>query len=237
MGKNEHMPRATLDKDPHAVSGMFDDVAANYDRTNDVLTFGLDRAWRRATVAAIDALPGERVLDLAAGTGTSSEPLADAGVDVVAADFSPGMVEVGRARRPDIAFVVADATALPFGDAEFDAVTISFGLRNIVDADAALTEMFRVTRPGGRLVICEFSTPPNPAWRAGYRFYNAQVLPKVAGLVSSNAEAYDYLNESIAAWPDQRTLAHRIAAAGWRGVGFRNLFGGVVALHRANRPA
>ncbi|MFV0252099.1 MAG: demethylmenaquinone methyltransferase [Beutenbergiaceae bacterium] len=230
------MPRASLDKAPEAVSGMFDDVAANYDLTNDVLTFGLDRRWRKATVAAIDALPGERVLDLAAGTGTSSEPLADAGVDVVAADFSPGMVEVGRRRRPDIDFVVADATALPFPDASFDAVTISFGLRNVVDTDAALAQMLRVTKPGGRLVICEFSTPPNALWRSGYRFYNAEVLPRIAGLVSSNAEAYEYLNESIASWPDQLTLAKQIAAAGWRNVAYRNLFGGVVALHRGFKP-
>ncbi|WP_156223975.1 demethylmenaquinone methyltransferase [Pseudactinotalea suaedae] len=230
------MSRAHLDKDPAAVSGMFDGVAKNYDLTNDVLTFGLDRHWRRETVKAIDALPGERVLDLAAGTGTSSEPLADAGVDVVPCDFSPGMVEVGRRRRPDLPFVVGDATDLPFSDGEFDAVTISFGLRNVVDTDKALSEMLRVTKPGGRLVICEFSTPPNALWRAGYRFYNTNVLPLVARAVSSNTDAYDYLNESIAAWPDQRALARKIAAAGWIKVGYRNLFGGVVALHRASRP-
>lgn len=231
------MSRADLDKDPDAVSGMFDGVAEKYDLTNDVLTFGMDRHWRRETVKAIDALPGERVLDLAAGTGTSSEPLADAGVDVVPCDFSPGMVEVGRRRRPDLPFVVGDATDLPFEDGEFDAVTISFGLRNVVDTEKALAEMYRVTRPGGRLVICEFSTPPHALWRGGYRFYNAQVLPQVAKLVSSNTDAYDYLNESIAAWPDQRALARKIAAAGWIKVGYRNLFGGVVALHRGNKPA
>jgi len=231
------MTRADLDKDPAAVAGMFDGVAKNYDLTNDVLSLGLDRWWRRATIQAIDALPGERVLDLAAGTGTSSEPLADAGVDVVPCDFSPGMVEVGRRRRPDLPFVVGDATDLPFGDAEFDAVTISFGLRNVVDTDKALREMYRVTKPGGRLVICEFSTPPNPVVRAGYRFYNATVLPRVARLVSSNSDAYSYLNESIAHWPDQRTLARRIAAAGWIKVAYRNLTGGLVALHRAAKPA
>lgn len=231
------MSRADLDKDPAAVSGMFDGVAQNYDLTNDVLTLGLDRRWRRATISAIDALPGERVLDLAAGTGTSSEPLADAGVDVVPCDFSPGMVEVGRRRRPDLPFVVGDATDLPFADGEFDAVTISFGLRNVVDTDKALSEMFRVTKPGGRLVICEFSTPPNALWRAGYRFYNGNVLPLVARAVSSNGDAYEYLNESIAAWPDQRALARKIAGAGWIKVGYRNLFGGVVALHRASKPS
>jgi demethylmenaquinone methyltransferase / 2-methoxy-6-polyprenyl-1,4-benzoquinol methylase len=231
------MSRAELDKDPAAVAGMFDDVAKSYDLTNDIATWGMDRRWRRLTVEAIDALPGERVLDLAAGTGTSSEPLADAGVDVVPCDFSPGMVEIGRRRRPDLPFVVGDATDLPFADGEFDAVTISFGLRNVVDTDAALAEMFRVTRPGGRLVICEFSTPPNPVWRAGYRLYNARVLPLIARAVSSNTDAYDYLAESIADWPDQRALARRIAAAGWLKVAHRNLFGGVVALHRASKPS
>lgn len=231
------MSRADLDKDPAAVAGMFDTVAKNYDLTNDVLTFGLDRLWRRETVRALDALPGERVLDLAAGTGTSSEPLADAGVDVVPCDFSPGMVEVGRRRRPDLPFVVGDATDLPFDDDEFDAVTISFGLRNVVDTDRALREMLRVTRPGGRLVICEFSTPPNRLWRTGYRVYNTLVLPRVARLVSSNSDAYDYLNESIAAWPDQRSLGRMIARAGWIKVAYRNLFGGVAALHRGSKPA
>lgn len=231
------MSRAELDKDPAAVSGMFDAVAERYDVTNDLLSLGLDRVWRRETVKAIDALPGERVLDLAAGTGTSSEPLADAGVDVVPCDFSPGMVEVGRRRRPDLPFVVGDATDLPFEDGEFDAVTISFGLRNVVEVDVALREMFRVTRPGGRLVICEFSTPPNALWRSGYRFYNASVLPAVAKVFSSNDVAYGYLAESIADWPDQRTLARRIAAAGWVKVAYRNMFGGVVALHRGSKPS
>lgn len=231
------MSRAQLDKDPAAVSGMFDGVAENYDVTNDVLSMGLDRYWRRRTVEAIDALPGERVLDLAAGTGTSSEPLADAGVDVVPCDFSPGMVAVGKRRRPDLPFVVGDATDLPFEDASFDAVTISFGLRNVVDTPAALAQMHRVTKPGGRLVICEFSTPPHALVRTGYRFYNARLLPLVARLVSSNADAYEYLNESIAEWPDQRTLGGMVAAAGWRGVAYRNLTGGLVALHRATKPA
>jgi demethylmenaquinone methyltransferase / 2-methoxy-6-polyprenyl-1,4-benzoquinol methylase len=230
------MSRAHLDKSPAAVAAMFDGVAAGYDRTNDLLSMGLDRYWRRQTVAAIDALPGERVLDLAAGTGTSSEPLADAGVDVVPCDFSPGMVEVGRRRRPDLPFVVGDATDLPFDDDEFDAVTISFGLRNVVEVDRALAEMLRVTKPGGRLVICEFSTPPNPAVRTGYRFWNTRVLPHLARLVSSNAEAYDYLEESIAAWPDQRALARQIAGAGWESVAYRDLSGGIVALHRAAAP-
>jgi len=233
----EHMSRASLAKDPREVAGMFDGVAAGYDRTNDVLTMGIDRLWRRATVAAVAARPGMRVLDLAAGTGTSSEVYADAGVDVVPCDFSAGMVAVGKRRRPDLPFVVGDATALPFADDCFDVVTISFGLRNVVDTTAGLAEMFRVTRPGGRVVVCEFSTPPNPLWAATYGLYRDYLLPQVARLVSSNTAAYSYLSESIADWPDQRGLAGLMHRAGWRSVAFRNLTGGIVALHRGTKPA
>src|SRR5690625_2863825 len=151
--------RANLHKDPTQVASMFDEVAQNYDLTNDVLTFGIDRMWRRAAFAAVDARPGQRVLDLAAGTGTSSVPYAEAGIDVVPCDFSEGMVAVGKQRRPDLPFVVGDATALPFANDTFDAVTISFGLRNVVNTARGLAEMFRVTKPGGRVVVCEFSHP------------------------------------------------------------------------------
>lgn len=216
---------------------MFDGVARNYDLTNDVLSMGMDRLWRRATFAAVDARPGERVLDLAAGTGTSSEDYADAGIDVVPCDFSPGMVAVGKARRPDLAFVVADALALPFADDSFDAVTISFALRNLVDPVVGLTEMARVAKPGGCLVVCEFSTPPNPAWREFYAVYRDHVLPRLARVVGSNTEAYEYLSESIADWPDQSALAGLLHQGGWRSVAYRNLSGGIVALHRGTKPA
>lgn len=230
------MPRAYLDKQPRAVARMFDDVAARYDLTNDVLSMGQDRLWRVATRRAVAAQPGERVLDLAAGTGTSSEAFAAAGADVVPCDFSTGMVAVGKSRRPQLAFVAGDAMRLPFADASFDAVTISFGLRNVVDPRAGLQEMLRVTRPGGRLVVCEFSTPTWAPWRTVYAAYLGGVLPRVARLVSSNAEAYAYLAESIRDWPDQQALARVLQDAGWRGVAYRNLSGGVVALHRARRP-
>ena len=151
------MPRASLDKQPHDVATMFDGIARRYDVTNDVMSLGQDRAWRAATLRALEVGPGDRVLDLAAGTGTSSEPLADRGVHVVPCDLSLGMLGVGKRRRPDLGFVAGDATRLPFADESFDAVTISFGLRNVVDTERALTEMLRVTRPGGRLVVCEFS--------------------------------------------------------------------------------
>ena len=180
------VPQATLEKQPRAVAGMFDAVAARYDLTNDVLSLGQDRLWRRATRRAVAAAPGERVLDLAAGTGTSSARFADDGAAVVPCDFSTGMVRVGKARRPDLAFVAGDAMALPFAAASFDAVTISFGLRNVADTLEALREMLRVTRPGGRLVVCEFSRPPWALWRAVYSAYLTAVLPRVARLVSSN---------------------------------------------------
>ena len=230
------MNRASLDKDPSDVALMFDDVAARYDLTNDVLSLGQDRLWRRATINALGCEPGDRVLDIAAGTGTSSEPLSDAGVDVVPADFSLGMLRVGRWRRPDMPFTAADAMHLPFDDASFDAVTMSFGLRNVADPDAALGELARVTRPGGRLVVCEFSTPTWAPYRTAYHdVVLKHALPTVARAVSSNPEAYLYLAESIRAWPDQAALAQRIRAAGWMDVAWRNLAGGAVALHRARR--
>ncbi|WP_029149517.1 class I SAM-dependent methyltransferase [Microbacterium indicum] len=231
--------RADLGKDPSRVSGMFDQVAKGYDAANVAMTFGLDAAWRRATTQAVDPQPGERILDLAAGTAKSSASLARRGAEVVAADFSPGMLAEGRRSFGDVrglSFVEADATDLPFDDAEFDAVTISYGLRNVVDPHAALAEMHRVTKPGGRIVVNEFSTPPNAAFRSLYRFYNDRVLPKVASVVGSNGEAYDYLNESIAAWPDQRTLAGWMRDAGWREIAWRNLVFGIVALHRGTKP-
>ncbi|WP_163276359.1 demethylmenaquinone methyltransferase [Cellulomonas iranensis] len=230
------MSRATLEKDPRDVASMFDAVARRYDLTNDVLSLGQDRAWRRATLAALDAQPGETVLDLAAGTGTSSEPLADAGVHVVPCDLSTGMLREGRRRRPDLPFVAGDALHLPFADASFDAVTMSFGLRNVSDVDAALAELLRVTRPGGRLVVCEFSRPTFAPFRVVYTNYLMRALPPVARAVSTSPEAYVYLAESIREWPGQRALGRQVRRAGWDQVAYRNLSGGIVALHRAVRP-
>jgi demethylmenaquinone methyltransferase/2-methoxy-6-polyprenyl-1,4-benzoquinol methylase len=226
------MSRASLDKHPRDVAAMFDAVARRYDVTNDVISLGQDRYWRRATLAAIAAQPGERVLDLAAGTGTSSEPLADAGVRVVPCDLSFGMLEVGKRRRPDLGFIAGDAIALPFADASFDAVTMSFGLRNVSDTAAALTELLRVTRPGGRLVVCEFSRPTWAPFRTVYTEYLMRALPPVARAVSREPDAYVYLAESIREWPDQQGLGRLVKAAGWGQVAFRNLSGGIVALHR-----
>ncbi|GIJ47337.1 demethylmenaquinone methyltransferase [Virgisporangium aliadipatigenens] len=227
--------RAGLDRDPREVAQMFDGVAEKYDRTNTILAFGQDRSWRRLTREALDLKPGERVLDLAAGTGVSTEELARSGAYAVGVDFSIGMLSAGRRVRPSVPLVAGDALALPVADASFDAVTISFGLRNISDLDAALHEMARVTRPGGRMVICEFSHPVVTPFRAVYLRYLMGALPAVARKVSSNPDAYVYLAESIRAWPDQRALAERITAAGWQRAAWRNLTGGVVALHRAYR--
>ncbi|GAA0684253.1 demethylmenaquinone methyltransferase [Kitasatospora atroaurantiaca] len=229
---NGYVTRASLDKQPHEVAAMFDDVAAKYDRTNDVLSLGQARAWRRAVAEAVDAQAGRRVLDLGAGTGTSSLPFLEAGADVVPCDFSIGMLAEGKKRHPELALTAGDATRLPFADDSFDAVTISFALRNVQDTEAALREMYRVTKPGGKVVICEFSTPTWTPFRTVYTEYLMRALPPVATAVSSNPDAYVYLAESIRAWPDQPALAAKLQQAGWSKVAWRNLTGGIVALHR-----
>ncbi|MCW2776419.1 MAG: menG 1, partial [Frankiales bacterium] len=198
------MTRASLDKLPSEVAAMFDEVAPKYDRTNTVLSLGLDRTWRTAVNEALDLQPGERVLDLAAGTATSSAALARTGADVVGCDFSLGMLRVGRAAGHEgVELVAGDALRLPFRDASFDAVTIAFGLRNTADRDLALRELLRVTKPGGRLVVCEFSHPTWAPFRTVYVNYLMRALPAVATKVSSDPAAYVYLAESIRAWPVQ----------------------------------
>ena len=214
---------------------MFDGVAERYDRTNTILSFGRDRSWRHATRDALDPRRGEVVLDLGAGTGVSTEELARSGADVVGVDISQGMLRAGKKVRPRTILLAGDALALPFADATFDAVTISFALRNVHDTEAALREMARVTKPGGRLVVCEFSHPTNGPFRRLYLEYLMRALPSVARRVASNPDAYVYLAESIRAWPDQAGLAKKLQATGWTGVGWQNLSGGIVALHRGTR--
>ena len=228
--------RATLAKDPREVAGMFDAVARRYDLSNDVMSLFQVHMWRRVTRAAVAARPGTRVLDLAAGTGTSSVEYAADGAEVVACDFSTGMVAEGKRRHPEIAFVAGDATALPFADESFDVVTISYGLRNVQDTARALSEMRRVTVPGGRIVIAEFSTPTFTPFARFYKEYIMRALPAVAKAVSSNPEAYVYLAESIRAWPDQESLAAEIDANGWTDCGWQNLTFGITALHSAVKP-
>ncbi|MDO5048647.1 MAG: demethylmenaquinone methyltransferase [Actinomycetaceae bacterium] len=227
--------RAYLDKKPHEIAGMFNKVAHRYDLTNEALTLGQVHIWRRGVRRALNPRPGERILDLAAGTGGSTAALAESGAEVVGCDLSEGMIAVGRQRHPELTFVQGDATDLPFEDASFDAVTISFGLRNVENTEKALREMARVVRPGGRLVICEFSRPTWPVFATVYSFYLEQILTRVAGLLSSDDEAYDYLIESIQEWPDQEKLGAMIARSGWQRVQYRNYTGGILALHRAVR--
>jgi demethylmenaquinone methyltransferase/2-methoxy-6-polyprenyl-1,4-benzoquinol methylase len=230
------MPRAQLDRQPGDVARMFDAVADNYDRMNAVMTGGQERRWRRIVADTLAIGPTDVVLDLAAGTGASSATLQDRGATVVACDFSQGMLAVGRSRNQTMRFVAGDAMRLPFKDESFSAVTISFGLRNFVDVDGALEELARVTKPDGRLAILETSAPRRQPMRAGHHFYVRNVMPRLARLVASNSEAYDYLAESMDAWPGPDALAERIAAAGWERVAWRQLLLGAVALHCAHRP-
>lgn len=233
------MNHVDLEKRPDEVSAMFDRVSARYDLTNDVLSLGVTPYWRRRTREAIDPKPGDLILDVAAGTGTVSRILADFGASVTALDFSAGMIHEARRRHgghPLIEFLQGDATQLPFPDNTFDTTTVSFGLRNVQEPKRALAEMFRVTKPGGKIVICEFSTPTNPAFAKLYDWYMTTVRPVVVNLVSSDPEAYEYLFDSIKAWPDQRELAGWLREAGYRQVAHRNLAYGIAALHRGVKP-
>lgn len=230
------MTKADLSKDPKQVSAMFDEVAVSYDRTNDLLSFGQARFWRYQVRKALNPQPGERILDLAAGTGTSSMALLKPGVTVVAADFSKGMLEEGKKRYPQLQFEFADAMNLPFAENSFDAVTISFGLRNVQDYKVALAEMLRVLKPGGRLLVCEFS---HVRGLLGffYGLYLKFLLPKFSALASKTPEAYSYLSESIRAWPTQQQLKQDLSAVGFVDSSFKNLTFGVVALHTAKKAA
>ena len=225
-----------MDKEPDEVADMFDGVARRYDFMNNLLSGGNAPLWRFATVKAIDPQPGERVLDIAAGTGTSAASIARSGATVVGVDISEGMLEEARRKHRDVEFVLGDAEKLPFHADEFDAVTISFGIRNVNDPKLALSEMYRVLKPGGRLVICEFSRPPRAITRAGYFAYLKYVMPGVASVTGSNAAAYKYLEESIKDWPEQGTLSQWIRGAGFTRVAYRNLTAGIVALHRGRKP-
>lgn len=229
------MSRADLNKEPEDVSRMFDEVAPRYDFLNDLLSLWRTKSWRRSVTSIIAPKPGMKILDIAAGTGSSSLPFAKAGAEVIALDFSKGMIESGKKRNPEITFVQGDALNLPFDNNQFDVTTISFGLRNTADTSKALKEALRVTRSGGRIVICEFSEPTNKVFRKIYFNYLLKALPAIARRTSSNPQAYIYLAESILAWPNQQRLAYLMEEAGWRSVGWQNLTFGIVAVHTGRK--
>jgi demethylmenaquinone methyltransferase/2-methoxy-6-polyprenyl-1,4-benzoquinol methylase len=223
--------RANLNKDPDDVSKMFDDVAHRYDFLNDLLSLGRTKAWRKVVTAIIAPNPGLRILDIAAGTGSSSAPLVAKGADLIALDFSEGMLAAGRKRHKKIKFQQGDALKLPFAENYFDVTTISFGLRNTSDTTAALQEALRVTKQSGRIVICEFSHPTNKILRLIYLKYLMRALPVIAKRISKNPAAYIYLAESIQAWPNQSALAQVMRQAGWESVSWQDLTFGIVAVH------
>ncbi len=225
------MARANLNKDPDDVSKMFDGVANRYDFLNDLLSLGRTKAWRKVVTSIIGPKPGLKILDIAAGTGSSTRPLVDAGADVIALDFSAGMIETGRKRHKDIKFVQGDALNLPFEENVFDVTTISFGLRNTSNIDSARKDSLRVTKSGGKIVIAEFSHPSNSIFRFIYLNYLMKAIPIISKKISKNPDAYVYLAESIRAWPNQEGLASKMRDAGWKSVAWQDLTFGIVAVH------
>ena len=229
------MTKASLAKKPHEVAEMFNRVAAKYDITNDVLALGFTYSWRKKTNSYLNPKYGELILDLAAGTGTSSNAFTKSGAKIIACDFSLGMLKEGKKRFPNLNFSAGDALSLPFPDETFDAVTISFGIRNVNDVQKALTEMLRVTKKGGRIVICEFSSPTLKIFKNIYMEYLMKALPAIAKKTSSNPDAYEYLADSIRAWPNQTEFARQLENTNWDNVEWKNLTGGIVAIHKAEK--
>ncbi|MDI6713062.1 MAG: bifunctional demethylmenaquinone methyltransferase/2-methoxy-6-polyprenyl-1,4-benzoquinol methylase UbiE [Anaerosomatales bacterium] len=223
------------------VKGIFSRLAPRYDAFNLVSSFGLDRWWRRVAVHMARLTPDSEVLDLACGTGDLALALARIGhpKSVLATDFVEEMLEVAKRKAARyegptaISFAQADAQALPFSDASFDVVTIAFGVRNLPDRAANFREVRRVLRPGGRYIILEFSRPPFAPFRAVYHAYLRWVIPAVGALVAGDRASFEYLNASIRAFPAQEDLARELEAAGFSRVSWRNLSGGIVAIHVA----
>jgi demethylmenaquinone methyltransferase/2-methoxy-6-polyprenyl-1,4-benzoquinol methylase len=232
------------DEKRRRVAGVFDSVAGNYDLMNDAMSLGVHRLWKRFAVEQTGARPGQRVLDLAGGTGDLAARLArlvGPGGEVVIADINAAMLQVGRERLLDrgiaanVRFVQADAESLPFPDRSFDRITIAFGLRNVTDKQKALESMFRILKPGGRLLVLEFSKPSLPGLAPLYDLYSFRVLPLMGRLIARDADSYRYLAESIRMHPDQETLKGMMEQAGFEDSDYLNLSGGIVALHRGFR--
>ncbi|WP_297891648.1 bifunctional demethylmenaquinone methyltransferase/2-methoxy-6-polyprenyl-1,4-benzoquinol methylase UbiE [Shewanella sp.] len=241
--RSTHFGYKTVETDKKAdlVAGVFHSVAAKYDIMNDVMSFGIHRFWKRYTIEVSGARPGMKVLDLAGGTGDLtakfSHLVGDKG-EVVLADINDSMLKVGRTKLRDkgivnnVSYVQANAEALPFPDNHFDIITIAFGLRNVTDKDAALRSMNRVLKPGGKLLVLEFSKPQHEIMRKVYDLYSFKVLPKMGELITKDADSYEYLAESIRMHPDQDTLKQMMVDAGFEQVDYTNMTDGIVALHR-----
>ncbi|MHA7815734.1 MAG: bifunctional demethylmenaquinone methyltransferase/2-methoxy-6-polyprenyl-1,4-benzoquinol methylase UbiE [Pseudohaliea sp.] len=238
-----HFGYREVDKDEKAglVAGVFDSVASRYDLMNDLMSGGIHRLWKRFTIELSAVRPGHSVLDIAGGTGDLaakfSRIVGETG-QVILADINYAMLAVGRDKLLDhglssnLAFVQADAQSLPFPEDSFDCVTIAFGLRNVTDKELALRAMLRVLKPGGRLLVLEFSKPGNPLLSKAYDAYSFSVLPVMGRLVAGDSDSYRYLAESIRVHPDQETLKAMMEDAGFARVEYHNMTGGVVALHR-----
>ncbi len=227
------------------VAEVFHSVAAKYDLMNDVLSGGMHRLWKRFTIELSGVRPGNRVLDIAGGTGDLTRQfsrLVGQSGEVVLADINDSMLKVGRDRLLDkgvtgnVRFVQADAEKLPFPDNHFDVVTIAFGLRNVTHKEDALRSMLRVLKPGGRLLVLEFSKPANPLLAKAYDTYSFNFMPLAGKLITNDADSYRYLAESIRMHPDQETLKGMMSEAGFERVTYHNMTGGIVALHRGIKP-
>ncbi|TVP92655.1 MAG: bifunctional demethylmenaquinone methyltransferase/2-methoxy-6-polyprenyl-1,4-benzoquinol methylase UbiE [Pseudomonadaceae bacterium] len=229
----------------HKVAEVFHSVAAKYDLMNDLMSAGIHRLWKRFTIELSGVRSGNRVLDIAGGTGDLTRKfsrLVGPDGEVVLADINASMLKVGRDRLLDqgiagnVRFVQADAETLPFPDNHFDCITIAFGLRNVTNKERALESMLRVLKPGGRLLVLEFSKPGNKLLSTAYDQYSFKLLPFMGKLVTQDAESYRYLAESIRMHPDQETLKAMLEQAGFARVSYHNMTGGIVALHRGIKP-
>ena len=243
MNDKTHFGYRTVETEEkqHLVGAVFDSVAQKYDVMNDLMSFGVHRLWKQYTINQSGVRHGQRVLDLAGGTGDLAAKMSErVGADgsVILADINESMLAVGRDRMIDlgrienIRYALANAEALPFADGSFDCITIAFGLRNVTDKQAALNSMFATLKPGGRALVLEFSKPVLPLLSKAYDAYSFTALPVMGRLVAGDAESYRYLAESIRQHPDQETLMGMMQTAGFERCDYHNLTGGIVALHK-----